>query len=158
MPSLARADNSRTLCKPELTVLLGEMGLETDAESMDAAFTAIDRDQNGLISFPEFLKWLQWLPTVTSPCTTPVLSSIVAPTEPATQDVTGLKAGSSLFKENRAAVDGLLSGTASSPAVATAATPLDQQLQTPQFQDDDSSATVGADSDPAAATALPADV
>lgn len=44
----------------EIMRLMDSVGVAR--EKTDAAVKAIDRDQNGKISFHEFLKWLRWIP------------------------------------------------------------------------------------------------
>ncbi|KAH3771507.1 uncharacterized protein LOC127845079 [Dreissena polymorpha] len=52
-------DGSQCISCEEFKGLLTELGHTIDFE---AAFKAIDKDGNGKVAFPEFLKWLNWVP------------------------------------------------------------------------------------------------
>ena len=53
-------DNSHALDREEFKqVILNTGGKLSD---VDSALAALDKDGSGQISFPEFLKWLNWLP------------------------------------------------------------------------------------------------
>jgi Ca2+-binding EF-hand superfamily protein len=52
-------DGSHTLDHEEFRQVLVSMGKTADPEK---ALRSLDKDGNGKISFPEFLKWLNWVP------------------------------------------------------------------------------------------------
>lgn len=58
-------DGSLNLSKEELERLLIDKNMLGDGVTVESAFEGIDRDGNSVISFQEFLRWLQWLPTIT---------------------------------------------------------------------------------------------
>ncbi|KAK3754551.1 hypothetical protein QZH41_005584 [Actinostola sp. cb2023] len=51
-----------TIDRGELEHLL--KSLSFDAQSRENAFDTLDKDKNGKISFPEFISWLKWLPSI----------------------------------------------------------------------------------------------
>ena len=53
-------DNNQALDRNEFTTLFKEMG--GDMVNLDGALEELDRDHNNVISFPEFLRWLNWIP------------------------------------------------------------------------------------------------
>lgn len=53
-------DGSQALDRHEFAQLLLDMGGKL--EDLDDAMQELDEDGNGRISFPEFLKWLNWVP------------------------------------------------------------------------------------------------
>ncbi|XP_064651273.1 squidulin-like [Lineus longissimus] len=57
------ADGSHTLDHEEFRQVLAST--EAKSVNVEEALKALDSDGNGRISFPEFLKWLNWVPAAT---------------------------------------------------------------------------------------------
>jgi Ca2+-binding EF-hand superfamily protein len=52
-------DCSGTIERKEFNNLCCDLGQDFDEEELDEAFSALDEDESGKISFEEFMKW--WL-------------------------------------------------------------------------------------------------
>ena len=55
------ADGNGSIGRDEFNQLMIEIKT-CPSDKIDEAFKSLDRDGNGIISFPEFLNWLGWLP------------------------------------------------------------------------------------------------
>lgn len=55
-------DNSDTLDRVQFERMMNFFGYTTI--NMDKAFAKMDKDDNGVLSFWEFMLWLQWIPVV----------------------------------------------------------------------------------------------
>ena len=54
------ADNSGSLERPEMKILLTRSGEEVTKELIDEIFSMLDQDGSGSIDLAEFLKSLEW--------------------------------------------------------------------------------------------------
>ena len=53
-------DSNQALDQDEFKMLFKEMGGQPN--NLDGALKELDKDNNNVISFPEFLRWLNWIP------------------------------------------------------------------------------------------------
>ena len=56
------SDNSDTLDRAQFEKMMKFFGYETT--DMEKAFAEMDKDENGAVSFWEFMVWLKWVPVL----------------------------------------------------------------------------------------------